>query len=711
MWKLAGWSGVKPPAQNGKFVGTVSKLLPNGSAFVTCPDVVSTHGYEAFVNPNTMKVCSLAQGEVVAFNIHLVAGKPQMLAPCWKRSMTAAAEAAAAAASAVNARAGSDIAEHDSWTESAPASAQTVYIGVVKLSNVAKGISSVVCPEGGFQTDILVDRDVADPRLLSAHDVVAFKVAIDTAGTPRASPPLWKLLGWNGKDPPKLGEYVGHVRAPLTDGTVCVDCPDATSAHKSEPRIHDKVMAFCGLTTGDTIAFSIQPDASRTPNVPAPCWKCCTEDPNKQAAASASVQPEVAGTKPVGQAVMLPARVQAESWTPSAASAATGARASPLDPRLKPGLLPSKVAVVPAVAKAAGIPAAAKVGASQAQRPVEEAAPAAKASQFVVMAASTAAPAASPTVVPAPSSSAAEAASSATAAALKVAAQAHAAEAGIDSIAKANAGSCLATSAIEPAAAGAQKSAKLASAAPSIAPAAAASTPAAVAGASEGSKVQAVRPPQEQATKAAIPKSKDVHLGIVKVADEMIGVSTVSCANSGFDHDVRIPNSIADPEILSENDFVAFSVDVDARGKAKAVAPFWKLVGRRGQERPGTFANFLGKISRAISRTMALIECPEVVSVHGVAAHISEGVMDTCMLDFGDTIAFTLRTGEGGKLEVAAPIWRCCTAPGLNAEDADELAQKAAVAADRVEVTAGKKRAATPLGLVLEADSKRSRTF
>lgn len=378
---------------------------------------------------------------------------------------------------------------------------QKVYIGVVKLVSAAKGISLVVI-DGLYPDGIEVHRAVADPQLLAAHDVVAFKVVAAATGPPRAVAPLWKLLGWGGTDPPPPGSCIGRVRAPLADGTIWVE---QEVKQAPQVQIHERVLDFCGLGTGDTIAFSVQQDESRKLFMPAPCWRCCSPRAPVVPAAMAKAEMVKSPLQTTEQIVAKPAA------KPSAAEA---------------------------------LPVATPQAAQQ--------------------------------------------------------------------------------------------------------------------------KVAAPLPAKPQ-----VAQPKEVYVGFVKSADEIAGMSMAACPSFSVENDVCVPSSVADPEILCERDIVAFAVDMDSNGKAAAAAPFWKLMGSTGQEHLPAFAKFSGKIGRAVSKTLALVECQEVVATMGSVAYIAEGTMDACMLTFGDSIAFTAKKAGAGQLLVESPVWRCCTAPPpLAAEEA-----------------------------------------
>lgn len=82
----------------------------------------------------------------------------------------------------------------------------------------------VECPEAAVSGEVYVAKPVADPELLADYDVVAIKIEARPSGSASAVAPLWKLVGWNGKDAPALGDYVGHVLAQGSGGLQRVPC-------------------------------------------------------------------------------------------------------------------------------------------------------------------------------------------------------------------------------------------------------------------------------------------------------------------------------------------------------------------------------------------------------------------------------------------------------------------------------------------------------
>jgi len=208
-------------------------------------------------------------------------------------------------------------------------------------------------------------------------------------------------------------------------------------------------------------------------------------------------------------------------------------------------------------------------------------------------------------------------------------------------------------------------------------------------------KVASIEPAEKKANlgkseqKAAEPpisgklKKATVHIGIVRVADEIKGYSSVKCTDGSLKDDVCVPSSVADPEILRRDDLVAFSIEPSEENTPRACPPFWKfMTWANHTKRPSAFAEYRGHIGQAPEAgsegTFVTIECEDVVAALGAPARISQRAMTECILAAGDAIAFDLASPaplgrSGGRtataaVEVAVPVWRCCTAPDLDEE-------------------------------------------
>eukprot|EP00441_Pelagodinium_beii_P031600 CAMPEP_0197640966 /NCGR_PEP_ID=MMETSP1338-20131121/15073_1 /TAXON_ID=43686 ORGANISM="Pelagodinium beii, Strain RCC1491" /NCGR_SAMPLE_ID=MMETSP1338 /ASSEMBLY_ACC=CAM_ASM_000754 /LENGTH=567 /DNA_ID=CAMNT_0043213861 /DNA_START=103 /DNA_END=1806 /DNA_ORIENTATION=+ len=85
IWKMVGIIKEREHISFGEYIGQISRVLPNGLAFIDCADVKFAHGGDAAVHAAIMQECGLSVGDVVAFNLHVSdAGKIWMSAPCWK---------------------------------------------------------------------------------------------------------------------------------------------------------------------------------------------------------------------------------------------------------------------------------------------------------------------------------------------------------------------------------------------------------------------------------------------------------------------------------------------------------------------------------------------------------------------------------------------------------------------------------------------------
>lgn len=594
VWKLVGAAvasaGKQIPQRFGKHLGRLQRLSGVGAWTVECPELFEAHGRHAIMLDKVATTCKFSPGEMVVFDALVgVAGQPLLTAPCWKCVAGAASAAAAqgtlpkviervaeipspgaklkavaTAASAAASKAsqkpppttqallrpqlanrtpapadGAEDASAGQQSETPQAiNPDAVYMGVVSTASAAQGFSTVSCPESGSEHDVFVNGSVASPGRLKKHDVVAFKINVNCDGLPEAAPPLWKLVGWSGREPPRLGEFVGYLRTSAQTGRSHVECADVASTHGCEAEIHEKVMEFCGLSAGDIVAFSVKISPAGKPHVLAPCWKCCTEDdPTEEGVAQGEAEP---GAITEVQAV-------------DAASAAGVAQ--------EVDAAPDKPSSPALASKDRGTKGDMEVVSAEPRGKVEE-----------------------ETLKP------------------------------------------------------------------------------------------STKPSSPHGSSVDFTKSEPVLIGIVRTANEIDDFSMVSCPDSGFDGEVKVPRSVADPDILCPDEFVAFPVDSTQRSAPKARAPFWKLMCCSSQDRPTAFAEFRGQIGKEASKGigkdaskgLVAIDCIEVVAKFGAPAYISKSVMYSCILASGDTIAFNLSANGGRPVEVAAPVWRCCTAPVLD---------------------------------------------
>ncbi|CAJ1409209.1 unnamed protein product [Effrenium voratum] len=83
IYKMVGFaSGNLPhfPAHQGR----LSRLLPNGSGFVDCPEASAAYGRDVYVHASVVAQCGLQEQDPIAFDVHINKdGNPQVSAPCW----------------------------------------------------------------------------------------------------------------------------------------------------------------------------------------------------------------------------------------------------------------------------------------------------------------------------------------------------------------------------------------------------------------------------------------------------------------------------------------------------------------------------------------------------------------------------------------------------------------------------------------------------
>lgn len=985
-WEPLGCTDAGQPPEKTN-IGIVV-VVQGAPATVTCPEILEAYGCNAVVSQCTVKDCCLKDGDMIAFTPQVVGGSPFVTAPCWRRRSPPIPDSTCHSGS----RSTVDIGEHDRWTEEEQTGdsntkgdssddSQIVYVGIVTDASVEVGFSTAVCPKSGCQADIKIDPSVAKPSLLEKHDVVAFKIKDVNSDYPTAVGPLWKLYGWNGKDSPKLGDFVGFVRK-SPSGELAVDCSDAEAVHGQKLHLSPKIVSFCGLCAGHTIAFCVEVGAEGSPQVVAPCWKCCTESTAVPSSSSTAeepipktvIPPNVSkpvphtvpdlGQKPPARllhqvvrpnrppepnAAKIPVEAKlsderafarkypqavpppVDSWavdvdpiTSTAADPATEndsttparfAGANPTKqtevvtklrpkaglPVAKPKSVPGSDSVAwaaagkrPGSAKGLSIPPRKKPVAPKHPPPEPKSVPRsdsvawAAAEKRPVLAKGFSIPPLRKPVAPKhpppgflfdskvdpgsglpatskqPSKNArsfrvnrsdiADAAVDAAAAPASITTQcpgakmtktpeafflspptpaevadvvcvarpaAHSKPALI--VASKRAATAAAKAAATAAAAAVNKAwvrevqgceghkemkptEKMVPAPPDVSTPRATSDPGITVHKPDPKPVQqeaktnvkqaqpaaiveqhslrslpipvhnarakrmskkdshriegsCIVVPDETASGNGCAKGKsfpsevsnpintspkidsrtepdnlpartslasddfnrsaadgakkvkgpdtnndhaeekfdklmvrdglpcikrgDITMGVVKMSDEVLGVSTIACPCLHSSEDVRVSRKLVDPEILAPNDVVAFSFSADSRGHRSPCPPFWKLMvppmatNAGGPPKiPGEFAEFLGKIETAISKTVARVRTFALDSNRKAAVQISEKVMDQCLLNFGDIIAFALDQSPGRRLDVDGPVWRCCTAPRIGNE-AEGFIQKA----------------------------------
>jgi len=316
MWKLVGKSFGGKPVELGAHMGRISRMLPDGSVFLECPELTAAHGTEVYAHKSVVQQCGLQLGEIIAFSVHVSrSGQPQVSAPCWKccspnwrleKAMGqvepqafAEVEQPTAPAWATNLLKNAvqepepemmvpagveeeEVAaimtklqaqEFDVQGHVEPPMSGDHYIGTV--SSIANNHCRVTCPD--YEKGVYVHAKVGSSLVVG--ETVAFKVHLNAKGQPAASAPIWKLMGkvFSGK-PVQLGEHAGKVSKIVKDGSAFLESPQLAALHGAEVYAHASVVQKCGLSVGDVLAFSVHISQTGQPQVSAPCWKCVTDN-------------------------------------------------------------------------------------------------------------------------------------------------------------------------------------------------------------------------------------------------------------------------------------------------------------------------------------------------------------------------------------------------------------------------------------------------
>jgi len=634
-WKLAGWDGKGAPFF-GRYIGRVRKVLPKGGGFVESPRVTAEYALDAYIQDKIVSLCSLAVGDVISFNVQVgPSGRPQLLAPCWKQC--AVEDPMEALGSAGNADQDQQAAQmitpgqpHEAtavqiappcvissgkvwstqisattedcdtpperidqgWTIVQDAEQGNLYMGSVNSVNAARGFSTVVCPDSGFECDVYVHCSVVDPQLLVVDEVLAFRICVSAQGLPQAAAPIWKLRGWSGIDSPAWGQYVGHVSELQAHGSAYVDCPEAVTAYGLPPLIHEGVMTACGLKVGDMIAFNVHVDASGRPQVPAPCWKCCAQETLNNSMFTSAVSEQEASAEqgnPANADLQLGQPKVTPPWRRKQVQEDDDAEEGDDDQRgfVDPHYEGRDVHACDM-----------RVSASLVHD-----------SRNVCIEDMT------------------EQRSKETQDDQDEHQDAEQTMADLGHLTLAQEVSVQITQPIQEL---------------------------------EVEHFSAAFVADYQPKYRVASDVKDLHIGIVKTADEIQGFSTVCCAQSEFSVSIDVHHSVVDPEVLAPDDVIACKIQVDSVGNPRAAAPFWKLMGWIGEGGPMKFGEFQGQIQTILPNGSGFVKCPEVYARHCLDASIHDSVMASCALVPGDSIAFNLYVGPSGKPQVSFPIWRYC---------------------------------------------------
>jgi len=151
------------------------------------------------------------------------------------------------------------------------------HVGKIKTVDQVKGFCTVACATSGHAKDVYVHSTVADPNAVLVNDIVAFQIHVNRQGSPQASAPFWKHVGWRPKGKGvSFGLHQGLVAKLMQSGCGFVHCDQLKQTHGKDTYIHETVTKQCSLEEGNLIAFDAHISKSGNPQVSAPCWICCS---------------------------------------------------------------------------------------------------------------------------------------------------------------------------------------------------------------------------------------------------------------------------------------------------------------------------------------------------------------------------------------------------------------------------------------------------
>eukprot|EP00747_Dinoflagellata_sp_TGD_P137181 gnl/TRDRNA2_/TRDRNA2_175642_c1_seq1.p1 gnl/TRDRNA2_/TRDRNA2_175642_c1~~gnl/TRDRNA2_/TRDRNA2_175642_c1_seq1.p1 ORF type:complete len:450 (+),score=112.55 gnl/TRDRNA2_/TRDRNA2_175642_c1_seq1:108-1352(+) len=185
---------------------------------------------------------------------------------------------------------------------------------------------------------------------------------------------------------------------------------------------------------------------------------------------------------------------------------------------------------------------------------------------------------------------------------------------------------------------------------------------------------------------------QDVFMGWVKSIHPESDCVMLACPESGYDTDVYVHKSVAEPSLLKENDTVAFKIHLNTEGRPQASAPLWRLSGYTDGE-DVEFGEYVGKVSRMLPNGNAIIDCPAVKAVHGIQAYALSALAKQCDLNIDDVVSFNIGMDASENPKVSGPCWKSCSTVGIEGLESvlsdtalDELdaAEEEAAAAEAV---------------------------
>mmetsp|Transcript_8523 Transcript_8523/g.20225 ORF Transcript_8523/g.20225 Transcript_8523/m.20225 type:complete len:630 (+) Transcript_8523:51-1940(+) len=606
-WEIAGYCQKGKDPGFGEFCGKVSKVLPNGCAFIECQEIKDLYDQDAYVHSSVMQQCNLRHDDEICFNVHVNAtGRPQVSAPCWKRKThgwkrpwVETQDASFGGAGGKSVAKGSngawrrpvDEVVKASRIQSGPGKGHgqppvashlggEFFMGTIKIADPARGFSMIACPDSGFDADVYIHATTASPEAFLVNDVVAFTFHMNDKGQPRADT-IFKLVGHlpQGRSP-SFPENQGSVSRILGNGSGFMDCPELSSVYGKDVFIHGSVVEQCGLRPGDVLAFDVHISKDGNPQVSAPCWVQISSSNN-----------QVPG---LGQ-VPAKGQVSAKGFLPMPKGKGKGPTSE------------YRNGAIVTLSKGGTVRAEGPKGSSK-----------------------------GPSKGPAK---------------------------GRDFQSQGQPGAGGATWK------GAPGQLALASHPKGKSKTFAKTQPLTPGRQQKGSGRQG--PGRDTwSMKAAANQIEGLDIdwmpaefqaGRVSLVDLDKSVTLVRCPSSSLSRDVYVHQSVADPSVLTLNDVVCFQVHMNSKGLPQASAPFWKRVGIENTESFARFGEFQGLVVRSSDTGPFTIECSDVTQLHGRDAVMQEESADLCQLVEGNLICFDVSVNEGGDPEVIPPCWICCS--------------------------------------------------
>jgi len=162
------------------------------------------------------------------------------------------------------------------------------------------------------------------------------------------------------------------------------------------------------------------------------------------------------------------------------------------------------------------------------------------------------------------------------------------------------------------------------------------------------------------AKRPRLERPENLLFGTVKTAGRGKEFIFMDCPESGHDLDVFVHKAVIDPGSVEVGDTLAFTLHFTPDGKPQAAAPVWRLCGWLGEGEKIAFGEYVGTIEKLTAAGAGEVDCREATTKFGRRPTIYSTLMQSKGLDVGDVVAFDVRTGSKGHLQVAAPFWRRC---------------------------------------------------